>query len=548
MKQLLKIGVLCWLFFAQFAFQVQSQIDENKPLLFTDRGFCVSGDTIWLMYKVPVSIPTENIVVRFQLETAGGSEIGSIATASAKGWAGGFLPVPDSLSSGHYFITAFLLNQSVNQVFPITKSLLVYNRFDEDITQLQICSSTETSLSENKVGDIKIKTDKEIYNQREKVELSFDLPAEIEIAEAVVRATLIDSLEKKIAPGYSFDYKFANAPEPGFIEENGFLITGKVKAVNGKIQPGVLVVISLPASGNYFDYCIADSSGTFHFFLKRAFGETDAIFQVFSGTEDRYQIELENATLQRTGRLLTEPLLLSPFQTSFIRNALSSSFANHIFYPGSVVNQRFFSMEAPDSIPFYGAPTLRIRPEEYFDLPDFREISRELLHGFQYRIRNEKIVFRMLNRTQSEFFKEEPLRLINGIPVFDNQLFVALKSTEIEYIDLVLHERVYGDLILNGVIEVSLKDKSDAWIGNQPNLFRRNITFLQPPGKTAVCKRVAKNSEPDTRQVFLWEKIEGNPGVISIDLSDRKGIAEISVEGFTTGKKYFRTTKTIEIK
>ena len=155
----------------------------------------------------------------------------------------------------------------------------------------------------------------------------------------------------------------------------------------------------------------------------------------------------------------------------------------------------------------------------------------------------------MLNRTRGEFFKVEPLRLINGIPVFNNQLFTSLKSTEISHIDLVLYERVYGDLLLNGVLEVSLKDKSNAWLGNQPNLFRRNISFLQPYKTPGYYNATSlKRGEPDTRPVFIWEKVTGTPEDFSFDLSDRKGTVEISVEGVTRDNHCFKSVKTIEVR
>jgi len=338
-------------------------------------------------------------------------------------------------------------------------------------------------------------------------------------------------------------------PEPNFVEKNGFLVSGKITGLNGVVQPNVLVVISLPVVKGFFDYCMTDSTGTFHFFLKNGFGTADAIFQVFSASGGAFQLELENGALQRKEVVRNEFVTLTSHQTGFVKNALASSFASHIFFPGKLIQSTGFSMSLPDSIPFYGVPDYDIKPGEFIDLPDFREIARELLPGFQYRIKNEKIVFRMINRTRSEFFKTEPLRLINGIPVFDNQLFASLKSTEIEYIDLVLTERIYGDLIIDGVIEVALRDKSNTWLGKQQNLFRKSIDLLQP-AKTPnhESQVVRKENEPDTRQVFVWEKSGGETRKISFDLSDRKGIVEISVEGFSSQNSWFKSVKQIEIK
>jgi len=546
MKKRLKILLLVWHVFAGFS-TFASGSDEKNPLLFTDRGFCVSGDTVSLMLKLPAATAKEGLVVRFQLESINGNIIESVAVVSSEGWADGYLPIADSLGSGQYFITAFLLNKGNSYVAPVTKSLLVYNRFEDEISKLNIING-EQIVPVNSDGVLKIITGKDDYKTREEVTVNFDLPEGFNLSEAVIKAALVDPLEK-LTKNYHFEYSVSGLPEAGFVESNGFLLSGKVSDIAGKLQPGVLVVISLPASEAYFDYCVTDSTGAFHFFLKNAFGATDAVFQVFSNSEKKYQLWLENGALQRPGKLEAEQIVLTPEQSDFIKNTLNSSFARHVFYPVKLMQSGFFSMEPPDSIPFYGIPTYRVYPGLFIDLPDFREISRELLPGFQYRIRNGETVFRIHNRKRDEYFREEPLRLLNGIPVFDNQLFVSLKSTDIKYVDLVLAERIYGDMIFNGVIAVSLKNKSNMWLGNQSNLFRQNITLLQAAKSRSESIRWSeKVNEPDTRQVFIWEKLLKNPENISFELSDRKGSLEISVEGFTDDNRYFKSVKTIEVK
>lgn len=546
MKERLKIFLLVWLVFTGFSI-FASGSDEKRPLLFTDRGFCVSGDTVSVMLKLSGLSENEGLVVRFQLESINGNIIESVAVVSRVGWANGYLPIADSLSSGQYFITAFLLNKGNSDITPVSKSLLVYNRFEDEISELNIIKGAG-NIPVNAGDVLKISTGKDVYKTREEVTVNFDLPEGFNLSEAVIKAALVDPLEK-LTPDFHFEYNFPGLPEFGFVEKNGFLVSGKVSDIAGKLQPGVLVVISLPASNAYFDYCVTDSTGAFHFFLKNAFGATDAVFQVFSNPEKKYQLWLEKGVLQRTMEPRTEQVVLTAEQSDFIKNALNSSFASHVFYPVNLVQSGFFSMEPPDSIPFYGIPTYRVYPGLFIDLPDFREISRELLHGFQYRIRNNEIVFRMLHRARDEYFREEPLRLINGIPVFDNQLFVSLKSTEIEYVDLVLAERIYGDIIFNGVISVSLKNKSNMWLGSQSNLFRQNISLLQPAkDRSDSIRWIEKKNEPDTRQVFIWKKFAGTPENISFGLSDRKGNLEISVEGLTDDNRYFKSVKTIEIK
>ena len=55
---------------------------------------------------------------------------------------------------------------------------------------------------------------------------------------------------------------------------------------------------------------------------------------------------------------------------------------------------------------------------------------------------------------------------------------VNLKSSDISYIDIVKSERIYGDIILKGVLAVSLHDKSNSWLA-PPALQTSEGGFLQ---------------------------------------------------------------------
>jgi hypothetical protein len=156
----------------------------------------------------------------------------------------------------------------------------------------------------------------------------------------------------------------------------------------------------------------------------------------------------------------------------------------------------------------------------------------------------------MLNIDRGNFFDNEPLRLLNGIPVFKNSFFTSLKSTDISYIDVVQNERVFGDLYFKGVLAVLLNDRSNSWLAQQPNIFQFNIPCLQVARDVAYGKAPETSATvPDVRQNFLWEVLEqGVTNNFSFYLSDVKGTVEISVEGVTKGNKVFKSSKTIEVK
>lgn len=534
------------------AFHSISQNVEKQrfPELFTDRDFCISGDTVWFMVWLPKSAENLGNIVRVQLISKNNNLISGVAVKSFNGWAEGFIVVPDSLSTGQYFATAFLnFQRNIEELELEAKSLLVYNRFAENITEMEIFQPNELhQRTDNQV--IGLNTHKEEFLPGEKVEVKIELKQEIEFKNIIVKASIVDPFAAEIKGKYKLKLESLNQNIPIFPENDGLLLSGKVTDVKGNFLSNTVVTLSAGKDQPYFDYYFLGENGYFHFFLKNAVGNADVVLQVVSKSKKEFFIQLENNFLLQKNLINRDKIVLKQEQVEFINTAIKANFVHRLFYSSIAVQSEIFEMSSRFSKPFYGKPTIRVIPDEFIDLPDFREISREILPGLQYRVKNDEIVFRMFNSTQKLYFEEEPLRLINGIPVFSNDLFARLKSTDVNYIDLVLTERIYGDMILKGVLEVSLTDKSNSWLAQQPNIFQFNVNFLQPTRKPDYFVQHSLNkNQPDMRQVYYWELLDADSlENICFYLSDRKGKIKISVEGFTLNNEFFRTSKTIEVK
>jgi len=530
--------------------RVQYLNNKGIPFLFTDRDFCISGDTVWFKVWHPKLSDFTGNVVRVQLDNKYNNLISEVAVKCNDGWAQGYIYVPDSLSTGQYFLTAFLKNRNFSDLDLENKSLLVYNRFAEDIEQMEIVrpKNTEHKIQNNTA--ISISTNKKEYYTRDKVDIKINVNPEFDIPNIIVKAALVDPLASEINGEYKFKMQNQNLFVPDFIESDGLVLSGKVTDFNGNPQTDALVILSIGGTQPYFDYYVLDDNGDFHFYIKDAYGSTDAVLQVVSNSSKQYFIQLENCKLVRKEQCQVQNEILNQEQVDFINTAINARFAQQLFNLSLPVQPAKCEIPARFSSPFYGPPTEHVIPDEFIDLPDFQEISREILPGLQYRLKNEEVTFRIINSTYRIFFEEEPLRLINGIPVFKNDLFVNLKSTDISYIDVVKSERIFGDLVFKGVLSVSLYDKSNSWLTQQPNIFEFNVNFLQPEKKPGYINNQNINpTHPDMRQTLIWD-IMNTSSLDNIDftLSDRKGKVEISVEGFTVDNEFFKTSVIIEVK
>ncbi len=549
MKKRITYFLVLFLLLVAYSGFAQTDSEFSKLHLYTDRDYCLSGDTLWFKVWLPKKLEQNSNVAHVQLNSANGGVITTAVALSKEQWVEGFVHVPDSLSSGTYFISAFLNEQRNLELKHRAKTLFVYNRFEEELKEMKVPGAALISNVMPVENQVKINASKTICSTRDKVTGTIEINLD-EIEHATLSAKLRDPLVSSSAGDITFVASKNQSIIPAFAEKDGVLISGKVFNEDNNPQKNTLVLLSISSEPPYFDYCISDENGGFNFFLKHATGDAKVVLQAVSSSNNEFVIRPELNSLDVEKELSIETKILNPEQSKFISTIIQANFINKLFNSTRLSSENTFQMPVRYTVPFYGIPTKRVTPAEFFDLPNFKEISRELLHGFQYRNVNNEISFRLLNLSQGNFFPHEPLRLLNGIPVFKNSYFIDLKSTDISYIDIVQSERVFGDIQINGVLSVSLVDKSNSWLAQQSNINSYTIPCLQL-AKQAGYLRTQKIAigEPDIRQNYLWEKLQvsGNK-TFEFYLSDLKGEIEITVEGVTKNNQVFKTSKIIEVK
>ena len=159
---------------------------------------------------------------------------------------------------------------------------------------------------------------------------------------------------------------------------------------------------------------------------------------------------------------------------------LQASYFEKLFNGYNIIGSEYFLQPMQFEYPFYGQPTETYDPNLFVDLPDFQEISKEILYGVQYRERKNEITIRLLDYGENSTFNQEPLKLLDGIPVFDNNVFKPMGTADIKKIDVVFYERFYGDLSFHGVLSVYTKNRSLSWVDSDPKIAHFKYACLQP--------------------------------------------------------------------
>ncbi|WP_297091558.1 hypothetical protein [uncultured Draconibacterium sp.] len=520
---------------------------NDKLVVFSDRNDCISGDTLWLKVYVPETLHLYGNIIHLQLESPHGARLAGGAVKIKGNHAEGYIAIPDSLQTGLYFAHAFLNAQRKNKNLQcVGRAVYVYNRFEETIEELPVLKNTGNFIPEQNTGAVEIDVASN-FQQRMQVDGTIEI-ANDDFAYIVASATIIDPFSEKNTGFLNFQLADINSVIPPFEEKDGVLLSGQLREKESGKPAQELVLLSVVGSESYFDYYFPDSGGSFHFLLRDAIGNANLILQPLTTSLQEYEAELIPNFVSGVQKIKIDTALLTPPQQEAITNSLKGTFLRKLFYGVPLTNRQAFKMTNPYPVPFFGITDNHVVPDEFFDLPDFKEISRELLLGVQYRNRKDEATFRIINSRLDNFFNSEPLRLINGIPVFKNSFFQNLKSSDIAAIDIVKSERVFGDLRFNGVLAVSLKDKSNSWLAQQPNVFQLNAACIQFPKQTGYLAATNKTMQPDTRQQFYNQQLKGK-GVwpFQFMLSDVKGQLEIKVEAITKSGELVKTSKIITI-
>ena len=528
---------------------------QDKVYLFPDRSSCVSGDTLWFSTLTIPEGGTNSNVVHVQLDNSGNRHISQVSILCNNNQGQGYLPIPDSLSTGTYFIKAFISGADPKGQPTVNQRLLtVYNRFDEELTQIK-APQIKAPQTFDRFEKISISTGTNRPGTKEKVNVKIEIPESecSNLTSLIITAGLADPLSEGLISAYLPvpQHRSVTSSTP-LIEKNGVLVNGKVFSPEDK-KPvsGAIVMLSIPDTIPYFDYCISDSNGMFYFYLKNAVGTGNLVIQARTADHRECEVSLLDNYIETEESSTVENKQLNFGQTAFAEAMINASYFGKLFNGYSKSSSDAFSIPSSFKFPFYGEPTTTVDPDLFIDLPDFTEISRELLDGVQYREKKDGTTINMYNYSGMEIFNEEPLRLLDGIPVFDSHIFSKMGTTEIKKVDEVFYERYYGDLTFQGVLAVYTKKQSLGWIESVPAIKLFNYPCLQAPKKWDVSSAPnIKSNIPDFRNVFYRSNTKTVRPVneFSFQTSDMKGNLAIRVIAVTRQNQVLYADKLIEIK
>ena len=534
----IKLFIVFLLFFPLFG-----NAQENGDFgLYTDRDVYVSGET--LLLKAFATSNEQTGIVNIDLINNKGKTITWITLEIINHQANGYFYLPDSLSSGAYFLRTSTRSGTTQTI----KELFVVNRFTgltEPNSMLR--PSGVIPVKALQIQTLHINGLNKNYKRREKGVASVHFPDDL-LSQIDGKVHISIS---KVTPEFNagtFILNTKSAPGP-IIDKGGIILEGVVTDLK-TVKPftNAIVTLSISDSVPVFKYYITTEDGRFYFQLKNYYGKIPVVLQCYDKLKNQpLKITLADSERMRSGFPSFETLLYPADLQKKLAANIDAATIRKIFNQQEIIVLPTPPPKA-DIYPFYGIPTDIVYPKLFIDLPDFYEISRELLPGVKFRTYNRIPTLQVLSASRHNYFNEAPLVLLNGIPIQDLNIIKNLGSKKIERVEICPDQRYLGDLSFAGVVAIYTTKPDDSLVPESNDLIKINLEAIQPQ---AILNSPSDqfSTEPDLRQVLLW-----SPSVTPVQTkafefqtSDIKGNYKLIIRGKTKDGTFFYNEQNFEV-
>ncbi|MDJ1473676.1 hypothetical protein [Xanthocytophaga flava] len=346
------------------------------------------------------------------------------------------------------------------------------------------------------------------------------------------------------------------APEQDYTfvpEYGGHFITGKVLHTNTGL-PAKNMNVFLSAPDRYVQLFVAksDSMGRIRFEVKNFSGAKDIVVQTDTRKDSTYRFEINSPFSEKiSSHSLSFLTLDKNWQNQLLTHSINMQ-TNSVFFPRKSV-----SFPIMDSLGFYGKPHEKYFLDAYTRFPTVEEVMREYVPGVMVRKHKGKFHFYVFDRIRNTApFDEDPLILLDGIPVFDTDKIMGFDPLKIKKLEVIDGRYFLGHLMFKGLVSYSTYKGDLAGFELDPHALVQAYEGMQNkrefycPKYDTPATRASRL--PDFRNLLYWnpEVHTESDGKKKLDIysSDQQGKYLVVIQGITSDGKTGYTYTTFDVK
>lgn len=530
-----------------------SQGSGNETVyLHTDRTAYIAGETV--LYKLYVLDGATN--KRSEISHIGyivlrAANLNPVVKTGVKveaGLADGFFVLPDTLTSGVYQLVAFTnVMKNREKKYFFHKQIVVSNRFDKELN-FKLTTPALTNIDTTCVFDSvpEITTDKPEYGLRQKVKVTLGrVNREGNVSVSVFEESCLRTEDKSMAETLK---RSAVKPDNTtgktdyLPERNGKILSGRViDEITQKYIPAATVLLSCIDSVPDLQYAYTNSNGAFRILLSDYYSGKELFLTIKDvPAGQHWKIEVDDQFALNDDKWETTPFQMNDKAREFIAKCQCIVYINKVYKLNPVVNEEFSKLGNQVCPQVYYCPVKSVTLSDFVSLIDLPEIIVELFPLIKVNKYNGKFALQVMNTSTYQYNEQGPGIFLDGVFVDDINKIMGLGSDKIKKIDVIYAERVFGDLVFQGIISIITKTNEIAKTKPASHSLRLKNDKIQS-GKGVV--QVDQNSillngnKPFFKQLLYWNPELEIKGTEPVDFefytSDNEANFNIKIEGIS---------------
>lgn len=320
----------------------------------------------------------------------------------------------------------------------------------------------------------------------------------------------------------------------------GINLGGYTTNQKGEKVGGAKVVFSLPGKIPFVRITNSNEEGRFNFLLEDLYGNREIVLGAHDSTGVPLNIELDDDILGDIPYPSPFSFTSNDIQTLrgyFIQHQIQEAFASALpVSPRQII---------PEIKPFYQVPS-KVYPLDNYSRFDTEETFNEIIYTVGLRKKQEQWSLQVFNDHAEKLMKENPLIMVDGVPIRDANALIEINSKEIEKVEIVTSVFYLNQEKLSGIVHAVTYKGNAQNIALPKSYIRRPYAFFAPAkmANSAIpdSRQEQDHRIPDLRNLLHWEPNiqtdEAGKARLVFYTSDVLGEFDIRLEGLSDEGKW----------
>lgn len=320
-------------------------------------------------------------------------------------------------------------------------------------------------------------------------------------------------------------------------EFRNHVIKGVVRDASGTPASRIMTYMASPSKAVRLYVSRSNAKGEIFYETRNFYDLNKIIIQTNNMIDSTYHVELEDPFSHQFSSFTFPAMqLVTPMRKQLLSRSIDMQVQDiykekNAFDPPNPV---------PDSVTFYDKADEIYYLDQYTRFPVMEEVFREYIHGVMVRNHKERFHLLVLDNIHKSLFDEDPLVMIDGVPIFNSNKFMSFSPLKIRKIEVFDRKYFIGPSSFPGVIscttykgdlggyELDGKKLSMDYEGLQ-----QQREFYSPRYQNQYQR---ESRLPDNRSLLYWNpSMKADKSIQQIEFfsSDLSGKYQVVVEGIS---------------